>query len=83
MPYNDGNPTLGEQIEEDARIRFYTEDLLKEARESVRENKELRAALALILPLAKGYVATHHVGSNQSYIDTASALLSPNRDSNG
>ena len=37
MPYRDGNPTLTEQIEEDARARFYTDDLLKEAQELARE----------------------------------------------
>ena len=45
MPYNDGNPTLGEQIDEDARIRFYTDDLVKEGLELGRENDRLRAAL--------------------------------------
>ena len=33
MPYKDGNPTLTEQLEEDERRRFYTDDLIKEARE--------------------------------------------------
>ncbi len=43
MPYKDGNPTLSEQIEEDARRRFYTDDILKEANELIAENKRLRA----------------------------------------
>jgi hypothetical protein len=43
MPYKDGNPTLGEQIEEDMRRRYYTDDLLKEANEMARENRLLRA----------------------------------------
>ena len=33
MPYPDGNPTLTEQLEEDERRRFYTQDLLDEAHE--------------------------------------------------
>ncbi|KKK55021.1 hypothetical protein LCGC14_3078770 [marine sediment metagenome] len=37
MPYSGGNPTLAEQLEEDERRRFYTEDLLKEAQELGRE----------------------------------------------
>ncbi len=45
MPYTDGNPTLGEQIEEDARRRFYIEDLLKEANALARENRIFERAL--------------------------------------
>ena len=37
MPYPDGNPTLIEQFEEDARRRFYTDDLLEEAQELGRQ----------------------------------------------
>ena len=37
MPYSDGNPTLTEQIEEDARRRFYTDDLIREAQELGRQ----------------------------------------------
>lgn len=44
------------------------------AREGVSEN-ELRDAIALILPLAKGYAATHPVGSNQAYVDYVEGLI--------
>ena len=37
MPYPDENPTLTEQLEEDARRRFYTNDLLREAQELGRQ----------------------------------------------
>lgn len=46
MPYADGNPTLTEQIEEDERRKFYTDDLLKEAREDREEIRALKKALA-------------------------------------
>lgn len=36
---------------------------------------ELRDAITLILPLAKGYAAAHPVGSNQSYVDYVEALI--------
>jgi hypothetical protein len=36
-----------------------------------REREEVREALLLILPLAKGYAATHPVGSNQKYVEIA------------
>jgi hypothetical protein len=36
---------------------------------------ELVDYLALILPLAKGYVAANRVGSNQAYIEHAEAIL--------
>ena len=49
MPYSDGNPTLGEQIEEDAARRFYTDDLVKEGLELGRENDRLRQALVNLL----------------------------------
>ena len=37
MPYPDGNPTLTEQLEEDERRRFYTDDLLREAKDLGRQ----------------------------------------------
>ncbi|KKK63266.1 hypothetical protein LCGC14_2996030 [marine sediment metagenome] len=37
MPYPDGNPTLTEQLEEDERRRFYTDDLLREAQDLGRQ----------------------------------------------
>lgn len=45
MPYPDGNPTLTEQLEEDARRRFYTDDLLKEAKEMAARVSLLEEAL--------------------------------------
>lgn len=36
---------------------------------------ELRDAIALILPMAKGYAAAHPVGSNQSYVDYVENLI--------
>ena len=45
MPYANGDPTLGEQIEEDQRREFYTKDLLADARDMQTEIKELRACL--------------------------------------
>ena len=45
MPYPDGNPTLGEQLDEDARRRFYIDDLIKEGREAWAEVDRLKAML--------------------------------------
>ena len=45
MPFSDGNPTLGEQIEEQLRWREEVGPILKEANELAQENKALRAAL--------------------------------------
>lgn len=53
MPYLDGNPTLGEQLEEDERMRFYTADILKEAREMNDEIKALRADVEALAVLVK------------------------------
>lgn len=36
---------------------------------------ELRDAITLILPMAKGYAAAHPVGSNQSYVDYVEDLI--------
>ena len=36
---------------------------------------EMREALVLILPLAKGYAAEHPVGSNQEYVTHAETIL--------
>lgn len=45
-------------------------------RDSLRERiTELREALTLILPLAKGYAAEHPVGSNQAYVNAACDVL--------
>lgn len=44
------------------------------ARDGVSE-AELRDAIALILPLAKGYAHAHPVGSNQSYVDYVDELI--------
>lgn len=46
-----------------------THDALK------REVDACRDALALILPLAKGYAAANRVGSNQAYIEQVEKLL--------
>ena len=35
----------------------------------------MKDIVALILPLAKGYVANHNVGSNQDYINSAEQAL--------
>ena len=43
MPYPDGNPTLTEQLEEDERRRFYTDDIIKEAKELKTERDVARA----------------------------------------
>ena len=51
MPYKDGNPTLGEQIEEDQRREFYTREILKEAREDRDEIRELRGSLAELVQI--------------------------------
>jgi len=51
MPYPNGDPTLDEQIDEDARRRFYTDDILKEARELSDENDQLADTL---IKIAKG-----------------------------
>lgn len=46
-----------------------------------QEIEELRDALALILPLAKGYAYVNQVGSNTAYIKQAEKLLNSNSDS--
>jgi hypothetical protein len=46
-----------------------------ETRDAVSES-ELRDAITLILPLAKGYAAANPVGSNQSYVDYVENLVS-------
>ena len=56
MPYRDGSPTLGEQIEEDMRRRFYTDDVLKEARELMADNKRLREINAELVKALEGCV---------------------------
>jgi hypothetical protein len=38
---------------------------------SLKQQEKLLEALELILPLAKGYVANHKVGSNEDYISFA------------
>ena len=48
MPYVDGNPTLTEQLEEDERRRFYTQDLVDEA-------NELAAQLGTVVKLCEAY----------------------------
>lgn len=45
MPYKDGNPTLGEQIDADMARSFYTKDILREARHDRDEIKRLRTAM--------------------------------------
>lgn len=49
---------------------------------AVNSHEQLVAALELILPLAKGYVATHQVGSNADYIETARAALAAAKQKN-
>lgn len=56
MPYKDGAPTLGEQLDEDAARGFYTKDILKEARQDRDEIKRLRKALQEI---EDGYGPNH------------------------
>ena len=51
MAYANGDPTLGEQLEEDQRRRFYTEELLKEAQQDAKEIKELRDALSRLVSI--------------------------------
>ena len=51
MPYRDGNPTLGEQVDEDRRRAFYTDDLLKDAQALQLENRGLRKAAEAALVL--------------------------------
>lgn len=41
----------------------------------IKRINELTDALALILPLAKGYAAAHQVGSNAEYVSQAEAIL--------
>jgi len=66
-PPTDQQIMLGKDVE----IRRLTEQLaiLQQAA------REAGKALELILPLAKGYVAKHPVGSNQVYIDCACDAL--------
>jgi hypothetical protein len=40
-----------------------------------KEVERYHDALALVLPMAKGYAHQHPVGSNQKYCDIATALL--------
>lgn len=41
---------------------------------------ELRDAITLILPMAKGYAAAHPVGSNQSYVDYVEGLIASHEE---
>jgi len=43
--------------------------------EAMVENRRLREALQLILPMAKGYAAAHPVGGNKEYIRDAEVAL--------
>ncbi len=45
MPHSNGDPTLLEQLDEDACMRFYAANILKEAQSLVYENKKLLEAL--------------------------------------
>lgn len=51
-----------------ARAHYY--DLVRG-----EERGQARKVISLILPLAKGYVASHDVGSNQDYINIAISYL--------
>lgn len=50
-------------------------DWQKEKETSLKRISDLENGLALILPLAKGYVALSEVGSNKIYIEIAEKLL--------
>ncbi len=54
-----------------------------DVRMMLSEIERLRAGLALILPMAKGYAAAHRVGSNARYVKHAEALLSPGSPDEG
>lgn len=78
MPYRDGNPTLGEQVEEDERRRFYTKEILKEAREDRAEIKRLRTALQTSLVAMKLASVLPGVSAEYDFahaIETAEAAL--------
>jgi hypothetical protein len=71
------------ELEKDkTAAREALEIALKETRRSHARQIELEKeveryhdALALVLPMAKGYAHQHPVGSNQKYCDIATALL--------
>ena len=62
-----------------SRMMYPTKDAYEAACKALwrhrAECERLRNALALILPMAKGYAHAHPVGSNLKYIKTAELLL--------
>jgi hypothetical protein len=60
-----------------AMLDHHEEALLRPAAPS---DSEMRDAISLILPLAKGYAAAHPVGSNQAYVDYVESLVSNEGD---
>jgi hypothetical protein len=66
MPYANGDPTLGEQLDEDDRRRFYTKDILREARQDRDEIKRLRATIDRLLTCGN-HIATHRTGQWPDY----------------
>lgn len=75
MPYADGNPTLGEQLEEDARRQFYTKDLLNDARDLMRENRQLRAMVQTLIDNEPDDMAADGVTVFDVWRKDAKALL--------
>lgn len=58
MPYPDGNPTLTEQLEEDERRRFYTDDLLREAQDLGRQ-----------LDRIAKFLTAYYTGNAQTFVN--------------
>lgn len=54
--------------------------ILSLLRPAAPSDSEMRDAISLILPLAKGYAAAHPVGSNQAYVDYVESLVSNEGD---
>ena len=73
------------KVEEERKLDF-NGSLSKLTAYTIKQSQKIKSlesrlvktkeALVLILPLAKGYVASHAVGSNQSYIEQAETIAS-------
>lgn len=68
-------PTTAEQ--------FDIERLHTKIARLTRERDDLREALVLILPLAKGYAHAHKVGSNAKYVALAERVANADEETRG
>jgi hypothetical protein len=67
-------------VKPDAWVWKAADAVLSLIRPAAPSDSEMRDAISLILPLAKGYAAAHPVGSNQAYVDYVESLVSNEGD---